>query len=96
MVKDEYTRLLSVASIDDTSKFLHVEDKRPKSRGRPPKQFHPLLQKEKDANTILREILPKNITDSLFSQGSRLAHLYGPPKTHKVKYEAYFIGNWNI
>ena len=32
----EYTRLLSAASIDDTSKFVHINDERPKSRGRPP------------------------------------------------------------
>ena len=31
------TRLLSAASIDDTSKFVHINDERPKSRGRPPK-----------------------------------------------------------
>ena len=84
MDKAEYTRLLSAASIDDTSKFVHVDDKRSKSRGRPPKHFHPLLQKEKDVNTVLREILPKNIADSLCAKGSRLAHLYGLPKTHKA------------
>ena len=67
MDKAEYTRLLSAASIDDTSKFVH-----------------PLLQKEKDVNTVLREILPKNIADSLCAKGSRLAHLYGLPKTHKA------------
>ena len=63
---------------------MHVDYKRPRSRGRPPKYFHPLLQKEKDVNTVLREILPKNIADSLCPKGSRLAHLYGHPKTHKA------------
>ena len=69
---------------NDSSKFLHVVDKRPKSRGRPPKHFHPLLTKEKDVNTILHEILSQNIADSLSPKGSRLAHLYGLPKTHKA------------
>jgi len=58
--------------------------KQPKSRGCPPKHFHPLLKKEKDVNTILHEILPQNITDSLSPKGSRLAHLYGLSKTHKA------------
>jgi len=47
MDRDEYTRLLQEASVDDTSKFVPIDDKRPKQRGRPPKHFHPLLQKEK-------------------------------------------------
>ena len=84
MDKGEYTRLLSAASIDDTSKFTHIDGKLPKSRSRPPKHFHPLLQKEKDSTTVLREILPSNIADSLCPKGSRLAHLYGLPKTHKA------------
>ena len=63
---------------------MHADDKRPESRGRPPKHFHPLLQKMKDVNTVLREILPKNIADSLCAKGSRLAHLYGLPKIHKA------------
>ena len=63
---------------------MHVDDKQPKSRGRPPKHFHPLLKKEKDVNTILHEILPQNIADSLSPKGSRLAHLYGLPKIHKA------------
>ena len=85
MDRGEYTRLLSAASIDDTSKLTHIDDKRPlKSLGRPPKHFHPLLQKEKDTTTVLREILPSNIADSLCPKGSRLAHLYGLPKTHKA------------
>ena len=40
MDKPEYIRLLSAASVDNTSKFTHVDDKRPKMRGRPPKHFH--------------------------------------------------------
>ena len=71
MDKAEHIRLLSAASIDDSSKFLYVDDKRPKSRGRPPKHFHPLLKKEKDVNTILHQILPQNFADSLSPKGSK-------------------------
>ena len=45
----------------------------------------PLLQKEKTLDSIVRRILPKTIADSVSPTGSRLAHLYGLPKTHKEK-----------
>ena len=32
---------------------------------------------------MARKILPEKIADSVCCQGSRLAHLYGLPKTHK-------------
>ena len=85
MDKSEYLRLLSAASIDDTTKFSRVDDKRPNLRGRPPKHYHPLLQKEKDVRSILHRILPQEIATSLSPKSSRLAHLYGLPKTHKAK-----------
>ena len=84
MDKTDYIRLLSAASVDNTSKFIHVDDKRPKSRGRPSKHYHPLLQKEKELRTTLREILPEEIANTLSPKSSRLAHLYGLPKTHKA------------
>ena len=84
MDKSEYIRLLSAASVDDTSKFTHVDDKRPKMRGRPPKHFHPLLQKEKELHETLNQILPEEIVNSLSPKSSRLAHLNGLPKTHKT------------
>ena len=84
MDKSEYLRLLSAASIDDTTKFSSVNDKRPNFRGRPPKHYHPLLQKEKDVHSILHRILPQEIATSLSPKSSRLAHLYGLPKTHKA------------
>jgi len=56
-----YIRLPSAASVDNTSKFTHVDDK----RGRPPKHFHPLLQKEKELHEILQQILPEEIANSL-------------------------------
>ena len=83
MDKSEYLRLLSEASINDTSKFRFVDSERPKTRGRPPKYYHPLLQKEKELETLVRKILLKSIAEALRPKGSRLAHLYGLPKTHK-------------
>ena len=84
MDKSEYLRLLSAASIDDTTKFLRVDDKRPNLRGRQPKHYHPLLQNEKDVHSILHRILPQEIATLLSPKSSRLAHLYGLPKTHKA------------
>ena len=83
MDKCQYLRLLSEASINDTSKFRPVSLERPKITGRPPTYYHPLLEKEKEIDSLLRRILPKPIADSLRPKGSRLAHLYGLPKTHK-------------
>lgn len=83
MDKDEYNRLLSEASVDDTSKFVRINAERPKTRCRPPKNFHPLLQKEKDLTKLLNDVLPESISSKLHPKGSRLAHLYGLPKTHK-------------
>ena len=85
MDKCEYIRLLSAASIDDATKFSRVDDKRPNLRGRPPKHYHPLLQKEKDVHSILHRILTEDVANSLSPKSSRLAHLYGLPKTHKAK-----------
>ncbi|XP_022808952.1 uncharacterized protein LOC111345930 [Stylophora pistillata] len=84
MDKAGYTRLLSAASIDDSSKLLRADEKRAKSHCRPPKHFHPLLKEEKDVNMILREVLLQNIADSLSPKGSRPAHLCGLLKTHKA------------
>ena len=85
MDKSEYLRLLSEASINDTTKFRAVDAERPKTRGRPPKRYHPLFQKEKDLESTVRRILPKPIAVSVRPTGSRLAHLYGLPKTHKER-----------
>ena len=84
MDKLEYIRLVSAASVDNSSKFTHVDDKRPKMRGRPPKHFHALLQKEKELHDTLHQILPEEIANSLSPKSFRLAHLYGLPKTHKA------------
>ena len=45
MDKSEYLHLLSEASINDTTKFISVDPERLKTRGRPPKHYHPLIQK---------------------------------------------------
>ena len=42
------------------------------------------LKKEKELSSVVKKILPKPIADSLIQKGSRLAHLYGLPKTHKT------------
>ena len=76
-------RLLSEASINDSSKFRAVPLERPPGKGRPPTYYHPLLQKEKELESIVRRILPTTIADTVRPTGSRLAHLYGLPKTHK-------------
>ena len=85
MDKPEYIRLVSAASVDNTPKLSHVDHKRPaKMRGRPPKHFRPLLQKEKELQENLRQILPEEIANSLSPKSSRLTHLHGLPKTHKA------------
>ena len=85
MNKSDFVNLLSQASINDTSKFTPVSLQRPTKRGRPVKHYHPLLQKEKHLESVVRKILPKQITDCVCQAGSCLAHLYGLPKTHKEK-----------
>lgn len=85
MDKSDYTRLLCEASINDDTKFKSIEKHRPKTRGRPPKYYHPLFEKEKHLDKVVRRILPKEIADTVCQKGSRLAHLYGLPKTHKER-----------
>ena len=85
MNKSDYVRLLSEASINDETKFKSVSLERPKTKGRPPKHYHPLLEREKHLDSVVRRILPKHIADTVCQKGSRLAHLYGRPKTHKER-----------
>ena len=56
---------------------------RPTSSGRPPKHYHLLLPKEKELKSIVRRILPTSVADLVCPSGTRLAHLYGLPKTHE-------------
>ena len=81
----EYLRLLADAAINNVTKFRIVKPDRPKCRGRPQKHYHPLLEKEKELESLVRRILPTAIAESVRPSGSRLAHLYGLPKTHKEK-----------
>ena len=41
------------------------------------------MEKEQQLDSAVRKILPKSIADKICGSGSRLAHLYGLPKTHK-------------
>ena len=38
---------------------------RPKTRGRPAKYYHPLLQREKQISAVISKVLPKPIADSI-------------------------------
>ena len=75
MDKSDYVRLLRESSINNETKFRPACAERPKMRGRPPKHFHPLLQKEKELTAIVQRILPKAVADTVIQNGSRLAHL---------------------
>ena len=77
MDKSHYNTLLKEASVDNKEKFRSVIREQPKTRGKPTKHFHPLLQKEKQLERTVRNILPKDIADDICPKGSRLAHLYG-------------------
>lgn len=77
MDKSDHVRLLKQSSINDVTKFVPVSLERPRTRGRPPKHYHPLPQKEKELSSVVQRILPKIIVDSVIQKGSRLAHLYG-------------------
>ena len=74
MDKEQYTSLLKDASVNDHTKFKDVLLERPKSKGRPPKHYHPLLLKEKTISSVIRRILPKSVADTVCPNGSRLAH----------------------
>ena len=73
--------------MNDTSKFHTVPLERPKGKGKPPKYYPLLLEKEKLVKSTVRRILPSAIADSVQPTGPRLAHLYGLPKTHKRQLE---------
>ena len=79
-----YISLLRQASVDDSSKFRPVSRSEPRRVGRPTKHFHPLLKKENALRALLTATLPTAVAKQLSPQGSRLAHLYGLPKTHKA------------
>ena len=82
MDRFEYICLLGDASVDNTTKFILVNDKPPKSRGWLPRYFS-LLQKEETC-TLLHEILPNEITEKLPRYSSN-SHTY----------RAYATGTYN-
>ena len=98
MDRDQYLRLLCEASINDSTKFAHIYQHRPKTRGRPPRHFHPLLEKEKQLHEKVHEILPKATFEQLCPKGSRLAHLYGVPQNtqRKTVHETHLISLWHV
>ena len=91
---------------NNTSKYTHVDNKRSaKMCERPPKHFHPLLQKEKELQETLHRILPEGIANSLSPKSSRLVHLHGLPKAgdtpgdfiHRSPRSAYKIADiWHV
>ena len=85
MTKSDYDRLLCEASINDNTKFIPVGPERPTTRGSQPKYYHPLFEKNKHLESVVRRILPMKIADSLCIKGSRLFHLYGLPKISKER-----------
>ena len=57
-------------------------------KGKTAKALPPIIGKrETPWLCIVRRILPKHIADTVCLKGSRLAHLYGLPKTHKERRE---------
>ena len=46
--KTEYVSLLKESSISDGTKFIPISLERPKSRGRPPKHYHPYLKRRRN------------------------------------------------
>lgn len=79
MDKQEYLLLLSEASMNDPSKFPAVPLERPNNKGRPPKYYYALQEKEKLAKSTVHRTLAESVRPT----GSTLAQLYGLPKTHK-------------
>ena len=79
-----YISLLKDASVNDHTKFRAVPSEKLKGKGRPPKYYHPFSKKEKTISSVVYRILPKSIADTVCHGGSKLAHLYGLPKTHKT------------
>ena len=91
--KDEYLRLLAEASIHNVTKFRIVERDRPKCRGRPPKHYLPLLQKEKELESLVRRVLPTAVAESVPS----VRFQAGPPSwfaqnaQERVSYATYSV-----
>ena len=70
MDKTQYIRLLAEASINDATKFRLVVPERPTSSGRLLKHYHPLLQEEKELESIVHLTVPTSVTHSVHPSGS--------------------------
>ena len=81
MNKSDYVDLLSQAIINDTSKFTPVSLQKTNNE-RPTSKTLPSPTAE---GSVVQKILPNQIANCVCHAGSRLAHLYGLPKTHKEK-----------
>ena len=98
MDRDQYLHPLSEASNNDPTKFAHIDQHRPKTRGRPLKHFHRLLEKEKKLHEKVHKILPKAMAEQLCPKGSRLACApIWPPKNTQTKtvHETHLISLWH-
>lgn len=85
MDRSDYVGLLSEVSNNDETKFKPVALERRSMRGIRPQHCHTLLEKEKHLESMVLKICPKHVIDSVCQKGSRLAHLYGMPETHKER-----------
>lgn len=87
MDRDKYIELLQRVSINNTSKFTPISLEQPKKRGRRIKHF---LEKEKDLNKLVKETLSPEEAADVIAKGSKLAHLYGLPKTQSYPCGQYY------
>ena len=76
MDMSDYVRLRKESSINDEGKFKPVRTERPNLRGRPPKPFHPPLEKDKELTAAVKRILPKDIADCSKVQDSPICVVY--------------------
>ena len=56
---------VGVHSTPERGIYRPVSLQKPTTRGRPPRYYHPLLAKEKHLESVVRRILPKEMTDEL-------------------------------
>ena len=85
VVLEPISPIIFVCFVCEASINTPVELERPPMRGRPPKYYHPLFEKEKYLKSVVRRIFPKEIAYSVCKKGSRLGHLYGLPNARPIK-----------
>lgn len=89
--------------MNDVTKFRMFHPEKPKSRGRPQRHYHHLLQEEKELKpltSLVHQILPTENAASVCLSGSRLAHLYNvcfaQDTQETISYAAYFVSYADI